>query len=292
MENSLDHLPANKQGDLGRVVKKIREMWSGKGIIILYGSYARGDWKEASDIPPNAKSGHPSDYDILVVTDDQDKVANSWGVWPVITKACNSLGLSAQVHIITNDIIFVNEKIEQGRYFFHDIKKEGRILFDSGDFKLATNKIPTLKEKQQLAQEYFEEGYEGNAASFYRRFKNAIEDKDYKNAAFQLNQVVEAAYKTVLLVFSNYCPYEHLLNTLGEEAAFYHSDFKNIFPQGTEEEKHLFGLLNYAYIGARYDRKFKISKEELEALIPHVQRLLDLVEKHCKEKIASIINEH
>ena len=288
MQKSLDHLPDNKQDDLRRVTEKIREMWPGKGMIILYGSYARGDWKEAADIPPNAKSGHPSDYDILVVTDDQDKAANSWGGWLAVAKECNKLKLSARVHIISNDITFVNEKIKRGQYFFHDIKKEGRILFNSGDYSLAASKTLMPEEWQQLAQEYFDDTYQ-RAQRFYQHFKKDMNDSDFKGASFMLNQATDFAYKTVLLVFSNYCPYGHLLNELGERASSHHEDFKNIFPQQTAEDKRLFDLLNYAYIGARYDREFKITKQELETLVPYVKRLLELVEKRCQQKIASIV---
>jgi len=36
----------------------------------------------------------------------------------------------------------------------------------------------------------------------------------------------------------------------------------------TERQKELFELLDYAYIGARYDRRYKITKQRSEQLAP------------------------
>jgi len=42
-------------------------------------------------------------------------------------------------------------------------------------------------------------------------------------------------------------------------------------------------------IGARYDRSYKITKEELEQLAPCVKKLHEVTEKICKEKIESFV---
>jgi len=51
----------------------------------------------------------------------------------------------------------------------------------------------------------------------------------------------------------------------------------------------LFELLDYAYIGARYDRQYKITKEQLEQLAPCVKKLHELTESICKKKIESFV---
>ena len=57
----------------------------------------------------------------------------------------------------------------------------------------------------------------------------------------------------------------------------------------TDEQKKLFELLDYAYIGARYDINYKITKEQLEQLAPCVKKLHEVTEKICKEKIESFV---
>ncbi|WP_301380068.1 HEPN domain-containing protein, partial [uncultured Alistipes sp.] len=58
------------------------------------------------------------------------------------------------------------------------------------------------------------------------------------------------------------------------------------FPRDTEEEKRLFDLLQRAYIESRYNPDFEITKEDIDALIPKIEKLRDIVEKVCRERIA------
>ncbi|GAG11334.1 unnamed protein product, partial [marine sediment metagenome] len=53
----------------------------------------------------------------------------------------------------------------------------------------------------------------------------------------------------------------HHLDILGDLAADYCPDLAGIIPRQTDEQKELFELLDYAYIGARYDHSYKITKE-------------------------------
>jgi len=48
-------------------------------------------------------------------------------------------------------------------------------------------------------------------------------------------------------------------------------------------------LMDYAYMGARYDREYKITKQQLEQLAPCVQKLHEVTEKICTDKIESFI---
>jgi HEPN domain-containing protein len=50
-------------------------------------------------------------------------------------------------------------------------------------------------------------------------------------AAFHLHQAAEHAYKTTLLVFTNYNPQEHYLGILGRMISKYHSELTNLFPK-------------------------------------------------------------
>ncbi len=56
-------------------------------------------------------------------------------------------------------------------------------------------------------------------------------------------------------------------------------------PRETDKEKELFELLDYAYIGARYDMHYKITKQQLEQLSPCVKKLHEVTEHICKKKI-------
>lgn len=166
--------------------------------IILFGSYARGDFKEAKDLKEDRKSGHVSDYDILVVTAKKE-VALDLMLWKKISEECLKLNLSAAPRIIAHDVEALNIKLAEAQYFFAEIKRQGILLFDSGKFELAEERQLTLKEKQRIAQDHYDEWFE-SAETFFVQYQNAMRIDKYKNAAFQLHQAAESAYKTVLLV--------------------------------------------------------------------------------------------
>jgi HEPN domain-containing protein len=230
-----------------------------------------------------------SDYDILVVTADES-TARDLCLWDEIKERLKEKNFSAYVRIIPRDIDFVNYQLGNGQYFFTEICEQGIVLYDSGRFKLVEKKKLSPAEEKQIAQDSFDEPFT-SAKEFYIDFDNAFKRESYKNAAFHLNQSAEFAYKTVLLVFGNECPREHHLDILGDLAADYCPELKGIIPRESEEERELFGLLDYAYIGARYDRGYKITQDQLQQLSPCVQSLLEVTERVCKKRIKEFVDE-
>jgi predicted nucleotidyltransferase/HEPN domain-containing protein len=285
MKISISHLPQIKQDELTKIVAMICDNCSDVEKIILFGSYARGNYKEAKDLEPDRKSGHVSDYDILVVTAKKDTALDPT-LWKKISEICHKLNLSADPRIITHDIEALNIKLAERQYFYRDAKKEGILLYDTNNFKLADDRDLTPKEKQRIARDHFEHWF-NKAKDFWDTFDLMLKKGKFTSAAFHLHQVAESSYKTLHLVFTNYCPNEHLLETLGFEAKDFHEDLKTIFSQSTEEDESCFKLLEYAYIGGRYDPRYYISKEDLEILAKDVKKLLELTEKICQEKIIS-----
>ncbi len=285
MKKSLAHLPRNKRGELERIVAAILESCNDVEMIILFGSYARGDWKEETDLKPERKSGHKSDYDILAVTKEKSTAVKT-AIWNGITRKTLKMGLSTHVRIVAHDIQDINIKLAEGQYFYTDVKKEGCLLYDSGNFKLARKRKLKPDEKKRIAQDYFDHWIE-KAQGFLDGYSFHLNKKQYSLAAFNLHQASEASYKAILLVFTNYNPNEHLLGLLGSMAEEHNRDLKDIFPKKTKREEKLFELLDYAYIGARYDPRYRITKEDLKYLSERVKILLELTEKICKEKIES-----
>ena len=90
MKTSISHLPFIKQEELKNIVATISDNCSDVEKIILFGSYARGNYKEAKDLEPDRKSGHVSDYDILVVTAKKDTALDP-ALWKKISEICRKL---------------------------------------------------------------------------------------------------------------------------------------------------------------------------------------------------------
>ncbi len=84
-------------------------------------------------------------------------------------------------------------------------------------------------------------------------------------------------------------PQEHHLDILGDLADDYCPELKGIIPRETDEEKELFELLDYAYIGARYHDDYKITPQELKYLARCVELLRDQTQLSCEKKMESFV---
>ena len=289
MKPDIAHLPEPQKSELQRIAGIIREMCPDIETIILFGSYARGRWMEEADLAPDRKSGHPSDYDILAVTREKETV-DDLDLWERISERCAGVAPSATPRIIVHEIKFLKERLKEIHYFFSDIVKEGCLLYDSGRYELNVTRELTAKEKHRLAGKHFEHLLE-RVLRFYRHFELDVEENDSKGAAFHLHQSAEWAYKAFLLVFTNYCPYDHYLEHLDRQVTEILPSTSDVFPRDSEADKERFKLFDYAYIGARYDYNFHISMEDLAYLSGRVQCLLELTEKLCKARIKGLAAE-
>ncbi len=289
MKKSLAHLPQAKADEVQLIAAKIRSLAQDVQMVILFGSYARGDFKDG---PHSQGRGRllihkRSDYDILVLTAAEFS-ARDISLWDKVKQKLAKSDLCAHVRIIARDIDFVNFKLSQGQYFFTEICKQGILIYDSGRFKLARRKKLKPAEEKQIAQDTLDEVFK-SAKNFYDGYEFHFSKSHYKEAAFSLHQAVEHSYKTVLLIFGGECPQEHHLDILGDLAADYCPQLKGLIPRESECQKELFELLDYAYIGARYDREYKITKEQLKKLSKYVSKLHTVTEKICVAKIESLV---
>jgi predicted nucleotidyltransferase/HEPN domain-containing protein len=286
MQTTISHLPREKQQELEQIAEII-EALDGVEMIILFGSYARGDWREEKELKPNRWSGHASDYDILVVV----KKPTDAGFERIVREAANAPGFSAYVNPIVHDIDDINTQIGEERYFFVDIKREGCLLYDSGTFTLTDPRTRSPNEHQSIAQADFEYWYD-RATKFYRGYELYSAEKEILLATFSLNQATECAYKAILLVFTGYCPHEHMLALLGEKCEKIGPVFRDVFPVDTKQEEDRFILLDRAYIGARYIKDFIVFWRDVEYLAPRVKQILETTEAICLQKIEALGNEN
>ena len=287
MKENLNHLPQRKRGELARIVSTIRGSAPQAEMIILFGSYARGDAVEDVTVEGNTTYEYSSDFDILVIVKSKS-LADNLDLWYSIEDEAGKLPVQTPVKIIAHEIDFVNKKLEKGQYFFSDIKKDGIILYDSKNCTLADAKELSPKERLGQAKADFKQWF-GSASEFYGQYKNAFANEWYKNAAFQLHQAAECLYGTVLLVYTNYKPKTHDLDTLRRLAANHDPAFFTVFPLRTKQERDRFDKLRQAYVGARYHDDYKITPQELKYLARCVELLKEQTETSCEKKMESFM---
>jgi predicted nucleotidyltransferase len=299
MKSGLDQLPEAKRRELAFVVDLVRKgfafatarrtMPSLRGgrllKIILFGSYARGDWVE------DPVGRYFSDFDLLVVVDREEltDVPEFWAKTEeqLLEELASGKNLRTPVSLIYHSLDDVNEKLRLGRYFFIDIVRDGILLFEEPDHAFAEPKPLSPAEALRETQDYFQEWFESacaflKGAHYYRSIERP------KEAAFQLHQATERFYHCLVLVRTLYSPKTHNLNQLRQLAEAMEPRLKTVWPRSTKFERRCYELLRDAYVKARYSRHYRISDEELGWLSARVEFLQKMVRDLCEARIAEL----
>lgn len=297
MRTDLDHLPASKQRELQHVVrvlfeefeaalKSASQPWKKQGRIlklVLYGSYARGDWVE------DHVGGYVSDYDILVVVNDErlTDVVDYWSAAEdrLMRETSIAQTLSAPVSFIVHSLTDVNQQLEKGRSFFVDIVRQGIALYEAEGFSFAAPRELPEEEARAEAQQHFDRWFE--SAGRYLETGISHTAKGWsKEAAFELHQAAERLYHCLLLVLTLYSPKSHKLNFLRSQAEQIAPELIAAWPRDGKFERRCFELLRLAYVNARYSPEYRITKQELEWLGERVAELQRLVQAACRRRLA------
>lgn len=298
MRTGLDHLPQSKQRELADVVRILFEEfetahargnsdWNRKGRIfkiVLYGSYARGDWVD------DPVGGYQSDYDILVVVNNERLTEfEHWSAAEDRLMREVTIGhtLTAPVSFIVHSLKDVNAQLERGRPFFIDIVEQGIALYEAEGYEFAQPRNLPPDEARVEAQKHFEEWFK--SATNFRRGAEFFASTDApKEAAFAFHQATERFYHCTLLVLSLYSPKSHRLNFLRSQCEQIAPALVEAWPRDDKFSRRCFELLRLAYVNARYSPHYKISAEELSWIGERVADLEGLVEKICRDHIAAL----
>lgn len=295
MNRSLDHLPSLKRAELLRVVEVLKDSFAeamatkradrlrhGRILkIILYGSYARGDWVH------DPVGRYFSDFDILIVVDHEDLTdseiwdAALWRTTPGVSR------LRTPVSFIVHSLDDVNHQLERGRSFFADILREGIVLHDTPGARFV--KPAELSPKVALAEA------EAHFAEWFPRAQSAamgaafyVEKGESNDAAFLLHQAAERLYHCVLLTLTLYSPKSHNLVFLRRRCEALDARLQSAFPHATKFERRCFELLRAAYVKARYSKHYRITAEELAWLTERVLVLSEVTQAICEERLAAL----
>ena len=156
----LSHLPDTKIKEIETITQRIVDTKKAE-IVVLFGSYARGNYKEKR----GKIQGKKSDYDILVVVSEYETKKELSSDLRAIFK-----DISVHVQLIVEEIDYVNNSLEEKQFFFTDIKREGKILFNSGNFELSDFKELTPTRRREIAEEDFKQWF-NDGKEFWKLFK-------------------------------------------------------------------------------------------------------------------------
>lgn len=290
LKTTLTHLAGAKQQHINTVVEIIHQEFdavvnaattqakqdSRIVLVILFGSHAKGT---QVDDPEN---GYISDYDILVVLNEPE-LADEYKIWHTVEERA-STKTGSPVNLVVCTLREINRELQQGHYFFKDIREQGIQLYQYNHAELLTPGQLDPEAAKLVAQKHFSQWFK-SANGFLKGVYFYIDEQELNIAAFQLHQAVERYLSCILLVHTNYRPKTHNIKTLYSLAVQQADSLKTIFPQTNKAQRRAFQLLKKAYIEARYSEHYSITSEDLNWLAENVERLKNATEKLCQEKI-------
>lgn len=296
MKSSIEHLPVRKQRELTRIVEVLHQEFDDavtggtadfkkKGRIlkiVLFGSYARGDWVDEIE----SGKGYRSDFDLLVVVNN-NKLADPAYWAKAEDRMMRDPSISTPVSLIIHGRRYVNTALRGGQYFFTDIRREGIILYELDNEPLAKPGNISPSAALERAKVYFENRI-SIAHNFERLHTTAIAEGMFKEAAFLLHQAIEHAYAAALLVRTSYSPPSHNLKFLRALAEDKDPVLVEAWPRNLQRYSAWFSTLNEAYVKARYSEHYSIGEEALSWLGNRTLTLIVLVEKICREHLAKL----
>ncbi len=296
MKTSLDHLPAGKRKELDLVVSVLREGFAeavsrrtmprfrnGKLLkIILFGSFARGDWVE------DPKGRYFSDFDILVVVnhDDLADLEKFWGGpdEALLKELASGERLRTQPNFIVHSLDDVNEQLRLGRYFFTDILRDGITLFEEDGAPFVIPEPLTAQDAYAETKGYFEKWSLRSENS--RLLSQDARAREMPNdAAFLLHQAAERAYHGLILALTLYSAKTHRLNLLRNRAEAMDQRLVGIWPGSNKFERQGFDLIRRAYVEARYSDFYEVSGEHLTWMDARVTMLQAVMKAIALERI-------
>ncbi|GAA3099203.1 nucleotidyltransferase and HEPN domain-containing protein [Rhizobium viscosum] len=298
LTDTLDHLPASKRRELARVLEiifaeveqfratKLSAKRANSQIlkVILYGSYARGDWVE------DRLSGYRSDYDILVIV-NSEAFAQEQELWLSLDEHLLQEQISHRIETpiipIVHSLHDVNDQLSRGRPFFVDIAKDGKILYEEEGHPLAQPKPLTKEEAAVEALQHFEKWY-SQSSQFLETAENQINRGWLTMAAFNLHQSCESFYHCLLLTLTLYSPKSHRIKVLRSKAEEVDKRLIGVWPRDNRIARRRFELLSRAYVEARYSPNYAITSEELGWLLERVKFLQTTVATICREHLLGL----
>jgi len=303
MRSDIHHLPAKQQGELERItcvlmeefarsIERATMAWKRNGKIlkiILFGSYARGDWV---DEPEN---GYQSDFDLLIIVSHEDltDIADHWYV--AEDRILRDPAIGRTVNIIVHTMQEVNQALRRGEYFWVDIIRDGIALYELPNHPFAAPQPMTASDAYRMASEYYASSFPAiNVQIETARFQveRSPQNRQWMNAAaFALHQAVERAYGCFLLTYTFYFPRSHNIKFLRSLAEDKEERLIAAWPRDNKIDRRRFELLKRAYVEARYSMSYEISAEDLAALAEAASRLRNIVETLCAERIERLRSE-
>lgn len=279
-------LPEHKLKEI-EAIKQVIAEFVDPDMIILYGSYARGEYKDQVYMKDGIRYFYISDYDLIVVTNKTNIKE-----YELTNELEKRISARPDINFFMYDIDYVNKELVTGNFFFVPVFFEGVILYNSGKSALKSPKPLSIEQIKKNISSYYD-FWIGNANSFFAHFhfdyELMLQGKSRSGMnAWYLFQTLESIYSALLLVFMGIKPKLHNLYKYRRSVNMISDELNAIFPEVKDSnERRLFDLLNRAYISGKYKMDFEVSLEDLKEVSSRLEKMIKITDRICTERIES-----
>ena len=151
-------------------------------------------------------------------------------------------------------------------------------------FSCNSNVQECNEEIKKQAEAYFKHHYQWGCDIIYL-IQHRRDEMDLSLMVYHLHQACESFYYAIRLTYTLKNSKQHDLSYLAASVKKYSEELPKVFPRDTDEEIRLFKLLRAGYVEARYNFRFKVTKKDIDALIPKVKLLKKVTKDVCMERI-------
>ena len=124
MKTNLSHLPTQQAKEINIIVEALSKIKKVEKVILFW-SFARGDFVLHDVSEENGTMRvYESDYDLLVIVSHY-KEDQEWLIDKTINEIEQKYHIERGIDVILESITYVNKMLEENRYFYADIVKEG-----------------------------------------------------------------------------------------------------------------------------------------------------------------------
>lgn len=276
MIRSIPHITEEQSTALNERISQIAKETNAE-MILCYGVRTNHNfiWSSFLQTTDEVRS---MEYDLVILTREKEKVKRD-EVSESITKRNNAtLKFTALVH----GIEAVDDELKKGNHFFSSLLQKGVVLFDTQTFSLKVSTSIPLSVSNVEA--YWAKRYD-LATQFYKGAAHALSQGWNDQAVFMLHQAVEHACTALIKIYLGYKAATHKLSKLLSMVENFSLYSITVFPRITQDEIRLFKVLERAYSESRYDEKYDVSTETVNALRMEVEEFLQIAQALVIRKI-------
>jgi uncharacterized protein len=255
-----------------KLLTNIKQLVSPEKIFLLSACSHRY-FSENIFVPWPVEFKKPGAFDLLILPGENERRTNDI-LQDIIENRCNEDSLTTALVLPVQQF---NKWLMGGHPFASKVYHTAHLCYDAGNIPLAIPGDCNPVDTQNTLLQAFSRSIQV-ATEFISGAELFTIRRQFPLAAFHLHQAAEQLYTGIIQVITGLRVQTHNLDKLYRYSRHLAEGLEEIFPCDSQQEKHLFKLLQKAYIESRYRMEYKIKQEEVALLHSRILKLVGICE--------------